>query len=538
VAVGDNFESANAAVMYQARALAMTSQESTNQHNAELAALGDDVKAEWYENWYDGLGYCECGGRGFPLSGKLVLTQVSLGTWNALGQKLTEEKVLKAVDTLAENSINISTLIIDDNWQDIDYKGDSQWKHGWRDFEAEPKTFPKGLKSLVSEIRSRHKGIQNIAVWHTLLGYWAGLSPDGPLSKRYKTVELIREDVEDRNLPLGGKMTVVAEEDVNKLYDDFYRFLSDCGVDGVKTDAQYMMDTWVSAKARRELINTYLDAWTIASLRHFGSRAISCMSQSPQIMFHSQLPRNRPAVLCRNSDDFIPDIPSTHPWHIWSNAHNSLLTQHLNILPDWDMFQTDHGQHDIDLINQMTGTTPRGKTVIFRPSVLGRAIDQYINYDDLSLLKVGAYHGRAVTGTPIMGVFNISTRPLTEILPLSRFSGVLPSSHYVVRSHRSGKVTAPLQTSSPASLLTLSLGVGDYDILCAFPLSVFDTETRGRVLLTNLGLVGKMTGCAAILNSRFELLDTGRVFIDTILKALGVLGKSGGSCQVLRRNRN
>ncbi len=47
----------------------------------------------------------------------------------------------------------------------------------------------------------------------------------------------------------------------------------------------------------------------------------------------------------------------------------------------------------MDLINQMTGTTPRGKTVIFRTSVLGRSIDQYVGYDDNALLKVGAYHG-------------------------------------------------------------------------------------------------------------------------------------------------
>lgn len=51
------------------------------------------------------------------------------------------------------------------------------------------------------------------------------------------------------------------------------------------------------------------------------------------------------------------------------------------------------GKHDIALIDQMTGLTPRGKTIIFRPSVLGKSVDQYVGYDDNSLLKVGAYHG-------------------------------------------------------------------------------------------------------------------------------------------------
>jgi alpha-glucosidase (family GH31 glycosyl hydrolase) len=107
---------------------------------------------------------------------------------------LTEEKVLKAVDTLAENNIKITSLIIDDNWQNIDYRGEGQFQHGWNDFEAEPKAFPNGLKSTISEIRSKHKNIEHIAVWHALLGYWAGIAPQGKLAQTYKTIEVVRED--------------------------------------------------------------------------------------------------------------------------------------------------------------------------------------------------------------------------------------------------------------------------------------------------------------------------------------------------------
>jgi hypothetical protein len=177
-----------------------------------------------------------------------------------------------------------------------------------------------------------------------------------------------------------------------------------------------MLDTLTSAKARRDLIIAYLDAWSVSTLRHFGVKAISCMSQTPQILFHSQLPQKSPPLLVRNSDDFLPEVPSSHPWHVWNNAHNALFTQHLNLLPDWDMFQTVHdysgfhaaarcvsggpiyitdvpNQHNLDLINQMTGPTPRGKTVIFRPSVIGKSLDVYNGYDDDALLLVGTYHG-------------------------------------------------------------------------------------------------------------------------------------------------
>ncbi|KAF9875824.1 raffinose synthase Sip1 [Colletotrichum karsti] len=526
VATGDNFESANAAVMYQARNYVITEKKASDELQAEMKALEEGVKPEWMENWYDGLGFC---------------------TWNALGQRLTDEKVFDAVDKLAENNIKVTSLIIDDNWQTIDYRGHGQFQHGWCEFEAEPKAFPKGLKATVAHIRERHPHIQHIAVWHALLGYWAGVSPDGKIAKEYKTVEVVREDAERRNLPLGGKMTVVAKEDVGKFYDDFYQFLVDCGIDGVKTDAQFMTDTWVSASARRELIDAYLDAWTISSLRHFSIKAISCMSQTPQILFYNQLPRNKPAILCRNSDDFFPEIPASHPWHVWTNAHNSLLTQHLNILPDWDMFQTVHdysgfhaaarcvsggpiyitdvpGQHNLDLINQMTGLTIRGKTIIFRPSVIGKTIDAYTGYDDDGLLKIGCYHGAAVTGTPILGVFNISARPLTEIIPLTSFAGVLRSMRYVVRAHSSGRVSPLITPGSPASSLTTSLDVRGYEIFTAYPLSSFDSESKGKVWTANLGLVGKMTGAAAIVKSDFFLRHDGKIELKTSLKALGVLG--------------
>jgi hypothetical protein len=92
------------------------------------------------------------------------------------------------------------------------------------------------LKHTVSRIREKHPSIQHIAVWHAILGYWGGLAPDGKIAQTYKTVDVVREDAERRNLPLGGKLTAVAKEDVARFYDDFYRFLSSCGIDAVKTE--------------------------------------------------------------------------------------------------------------------------------------------------------------------------------------------------------------------------------------------------------------------------------------------------------------
>ncbi|SCO79310.1 related to seed imbibition protein Sip1 [Fusarium oxysporum] len=526
VSVGDDFDCAIASVMYHARDMVAGTKKASDEWSQELSALKNDFKPEWLEYWFDGLGFC---------------------TWNALGQRLTDQKIFDALDKLSEHNIQVSSLIIDDNWQSIDYRGPSQFQYGWNDFEAEPKAFPKGLKSTISHIRQNHPHIQHIAVWHALLGYWGGIAPDGKLAKTYKTIEVTREDADRRNLPLGGKMTVIAQEDVNRFYDDFYRFLSDAGIDAVKTDAQFMIDTWIEASPRRDLINTYLDAWTISTLRHFSAKAISCMSQFPEALFHSQMPTNRPTILVRNSDDFFPEIPASHPWHVWTNAHNAIFMQHLNVLPDWDMFQTVHeysgfhaaarcvsggpiyitdvpGEHDMDLIEQMSGHTPRGKTVIFRPSSLGKAVDPYIGYDDDLLLKVGSYHGASHTGSPIMAIFNISSRPLTELVSLSAFPGVVHDLEYVVRAHTTGKVSHPTKVESPESLFTISLPVRGYDILSAFPLTRLSSKKHGNVVISNLGLLGKMAGAAAILMSDVQERENGRSLIDTRVKAFGILG--------------
>ncbi|CAE7205952.1 hypothetical protein PTNB73_07260 [Pyrenophora teres f. teres] len=527
--VGHNLEDAVAASMYYARKLIMAYEESTGQINEEEKALTDDFKPEWLENWYDGLTYC---------------------TWNGLGQKLTEEKIFDALESLHKNEINISNLIIDDNWQSLNTEGGDQFDNAWVEFEATKNGFPRGLKATVGDIRSKYQHIRHIAVWHAMFGYWGGIAPEGRIAKEYKTkVVQLKDGVS------GGKIVVVTEEDVNRFYKDFYQFLSSCGVDSVKTDAQFFLDELQDADDRRNLIKAYQDAWSIAQLRSFSARAISCMSQAPPIIFHSQLPSNKPRMLLRNSDDFFPEVPASHPWHIFCNAHNSILTQHLNILPDWDMFQTSHdyaafhaagrcvsggpiyitdvpGQHDVDLIAQMTGNTPRGDTVILRPHTVGKSTTAYNAYDDTTLLKVSTYVGMAHSGVSILGVFNCTPKPVAELIGLDAFPGAEKGT-YVIRSHTDGQVSKPTSVATNASFVHLDLSVRGWEILSAFPLLPFtlkreeghDVQGPEDVQIAILGVVGKMTGAAAIVSSdAYVDRSSGRLRVWTSLKVLGTFG--------------
>lgn len=519
VAVANSFEVANAAVMYYARKVVASYESANGQVSSEVKTLMDDkVKPEWLEEWYDGFTYC---------------------TWNGLGQKLTEEKVNTALDSLAKEGINISNLIIDDNWQSLT-EAEGQMQRAWLEFEANKEGFPRGLKATVGDIRKKHPQINHIAVWHAILGYWGGVAKDGKIAKEYKTIE-----VEKEKGVAEGKMFVVDQPDVQRMYNDFYAFLSDSGIDAVKTDAQFFLDMLLHAPDRRSLMNEYQDSWTIAHLRHFSSRAISCMSQTPQILFRTQLPTNKPRLLVRNSDDFFPEVPASHPWHIFCNAHNSLLTQHLNVLPDWDMFQTSHpwagfhaaarcvsggpiyftdepGRHDIKLINQMTAKTPLGKTVILRPSVIGKSMNAYVGYEDAALLKVGTYYGYAKTGTGILGLFNCVDRPLAELVRLEDFPGT-EKGEYIVRAFN-GVVSKPMSRGGKHAFVGAKVDVQGWEILSAHPVRHFKRKASDEISVALLGLVGKMTGIAAVQGSDVYEEENGRLRIWLSFKALGVFG--------------
>ncbi|PYH92320.1 glycoside hydrolase [Aspergillus ellipticus CBS 707.79] len=534
----DDFEVALSAVIYEARKLTRpyAEQEASDEVRAPVSPPPDDivmvekdVKAQWLAEWYDGLTYC---------------------TWNGLGQDLTEEKILRGLDSLKSHGIKIANLIIDDNWQTLD-EADSQFKRGWREFEGNPDAFPEGFKQTIQSIRQNHPNIEHIAVWHAILGYWGGISEEGELAKKYKTKRVqIKEPAVGGPISHAfekGSVLAIDPDDVQRFYDDFYRYLASIGVDSVKADAQFFLDLIKDPEDRRKFITAYQDAWSISTLRHFSTRAISCMSMFPQAIFHSQLPTNKPAIPLRNSDDFFPDIEASHPWHIFCNAHNALLTRYLNVVPDWDMFQTSHpyagfhaagrcvsggpvyitdepGKHDITVIEQMTAPTVQGATVILRPSLVGRTMDIYHDYNEGNIVRVGSYTGWAGTGSGIMGLFNIATTDKSTITHVLDFPGVHRDSEgeFIIRAHTTGKIAENLKVSDTSSLVSVALPQKGWEILTTYPTHSF-TLRPGKTKVAALGLIGKMTGAAA-LRSSDVYMGNGRLRIDISLKALGILG--------------
>jgi hypothetical protein len=550
IATAENFEVAMSAVIYEARKVVRPFVEAIDTALDEpvpLSPPGDDTvlvekdpTAQWLSQWFDGLTYC---------------------TWNSLGQDLTEEKILHALDSLKANGINIVNLIIDDGWQQNDNEGQSQFKRGLKHFEAHAEGFPKGLKHTVDSIRQKHPRIEHVAVWHALLGYWGGISAEGDLAQRFKTKQVKIKDPATNgpiaeNLP-DGNILAIDPDDIQRFYDEFYKYLACMGIDSVKTDAQFFIDLLEDPEDRRRFMTSYQDAWSISSLKHFSNRAISCGSMTPQIMFHSQLPTNKPTLPLRNSDDFFPEIPASHPWHLFCNAHNSLLTRYLNVLPDWDMFQTNHpyasfhaaarcvsggpiyitdepGKHDLTLLDQLTAQTVKDITVALRPSVIGRTIDMYHDYNEGHVLRVGSYTGWAKTGSGIIGLFNIHSAEASSIVSLMDFPGIHEDSQgqYIVRAHNSGKISDLMRPLTQDCYVSTLLEPKGWEILTAYPTRLFTLKgshgcnASGNSLthVAVLGLLGKMTGAAAVISSDISMVENGRLRFNISLKALGTLG--------------
>jgi len=237
------------------------------------------------------------------------------------------------------------------------------------------------------------------------------------------------------------------------------------------------------------------------------------MSQTPQIIFHSQFLTVLPKLTVRNSEDFFPDEPASHPWHIFCNAHTNVLTHDLNVLPDCNMFQTNRqysafhaaarcisggpiyftdkpGEHDINLIKQTTARNKK-KTIILRPKV-AKTTYLYASNEEKRLLRIGT--STMDTDIPLLGIFNINHQPLTEIVKLEHFLNLPPAKTYIVRANTSSKVNVPMSLQDSTTIpLLLSLGTAGYEILTAHPLHTTTNSVRKATInIAVLSLVDTM----------------------------------------------
>lgn len=316
-------------------------------------------------------------------------------TWNGLGLELSTENILNILQDLHDNNIKVPGLIIDDGWQ---YATKDR---RWIQFEAKPSIGK--LKDLVSTIKQKFPYIQDIGVWSAINGYWNGIA-DGCFQE-YKQTQIYIH---------GDKINIF--QDPDKLFDDYFSFLKDSGITCVKIDNQGDL---AQSQVPTEVLENHVEAIRKAACKYFGNKIIWCMAMVPQIMS-----RIRGGVL-RNSDDFFPEIASSHYWHVYTNFCCAQMTSNYNCALDFDMFQTKglgenfsnlHAAarclsggpiyftdkiftHDIDLLKKITLVDYKtGKNCILKLSSNPTLENPYSNKDKPLRVK-------SIDGT-VLGLFN------------------------------------------------------------------------------------------------------------------------------------
>ena len=222
-------------------------------------------------------------------------------TWDSFYTDLSEERVIEGLKGFNQVGVTPRFIILDDGWQDTDVNDKMngyQWGGRLNSFGANYK-FEKDfnskesqqqeqkqqqqldLKSVYDELsrpcgklasslilnannypkqsleriisRSKEEaGILSFLVWHTLTGYWTGVSPTSeelskyPSSISYPHLSKSLKEMSKANKLESEPFTVsgvglVDSDHAQLFFEDYHSHLKSMGVDGVKVDAQSIL---------------------------------------------------------------------------------------------------------------------------------------------------------------------------------------------------------------------------------------------------------------------------------------------------------
>lgn len=271
-----------------------------------------------------------------------VLEYLGWCTWDAMEIWVNEAEILEKCQEFTDKSIPVRWAILDDMWADIAWtqKLPKFTPHTtsfgvmhaskMNDYEADAERFPHGLAGCIARIKERYG--MKVGLWHTVSGYWAGLTPDGPAAARLADYTMRNHD--GQILP--------DLRDAGKAFQYYYTmhdFFRRCGVDFLKVDNQsfvrtrYRNDVPVGIAAKN--MHAGLEG-SVGAL--FGGDMINCMGMATE----SMLSRTSSAV-SRCSDDFQPENRAWFAKHVMQCAYNGLL-QGQFYYNDWDMWWSDDEQ--------------------------------------------------------------------------------------------------------------------------------------------------------------------------------------------------
>ncbi len=200
------------------------------------------------------------------------------------------------------------------------------------------------LKGVVEHLKA-NLNVRYVICWHGISAYWSGISVESDKMKKYSPHNVHPEPTEallDVEPSMKWNPTVLAGMgsiyDPFHLYRDMHKYLSQCGVSGVKVDCQAGINLVGSVGGGGASIAArYHNALELSTSKNFETNTvINCMCHTIENIYHW-----RTTAVARASDDFYPSDTASHYAHIVACAYNGLFLSPL-VIPDYDMFQSDH----------------------------------------------------------------------------------------------------------------------------------------------------------------------------------------------------
>ena len=393
-----------------------------------------------------------------------------------------------------------------------------------------------GLAKVVRKIKT-DLGVEYVYCWHALLGYWGGIHPDEENVAKYGSVIkyprhtpgcLTVEPSQAWDPLTVGGVGVPSPDALQHFYVVMHDYLSESGVDGVKVDAQAVIGALGYKNGGGPAFAKRVHAALEESVRaHFPDNGIiNCMCHSTENIYNFKW-----SALARASDDFYPGNEASHTVHISSVVYNSVFLGEI-VLPDWDMFQSQHvagglhaatraiggcpvyvsdhpGKHDFNVLRQLV--FPSGKVLRCRQP--GRptrdCLFRDVNRDGRTALKV--WNRNLVNS--VIGVFNVQgaywSRQTNQFASLSKpispvtaelrprdVEGIAersaPDASFVVRSHRRGEI----RVLGLKEYTTIMLAHKDWEIF-----TVAEILRAGDVAFAPIGLSAMYNGGGAIMSA-------------------------------------
>jgi len=242
-------------------------------------------------------------------------------SWDAFYYEVSAEGVQSKAEELHRLGLPIRWMILDAGWSDTR-------DNYLASFRARKETFPNGLGDLIGILKDKY-GIRWVGAWHTLIGFWNGIDPEGELAWEYR--HCLQET------RCGKLVPALNPGQAQAFWSAWHKDLKQEGIDFVKVDYQSVLGNIMAHQySLGEAAQTAHMALEASVGMYFDNQMINCMGMGTENIFHRPI-----SSLSRNSDDFFPKEPGSFKEHALQNAYNSFYHGEL-YWGDWDMFWTRH----------------------------------------------------------------------------------------------------------------------------------------------------------------------------------------------------